>query len=456
MDSHGNLETCLAPARRWSPRSTRSFEIGYSVHAQVIRHAAFVRNLSVERISLTAYRISDSHHIVSFWGPTPDTTSLVACLISNAKNITKEVLRGAGLSVPDGALFRQNQEDKAWTFATVIGLPVVVKSTHGSGGIGVTSNIKDRDHFSLAWKVARDARKNPILVEKHIHGNDFRLFIIGNHLRAAVWRVPAYIDGDGRTPVEGLIEIKNKARSATPYLGAKPIRLTSMILRNLEDHGLSPASILPAGQRLYLHLVANIGGGGESVDVTETVHPDFAEIAVRACKALPSTIHCGIDLLAEDITQPACQQTWAICEVNTCPDIAMHHFPAAGMPRDVAGDLIEHLFPGSHLMEELLWRKARVEVAGEVTGVGFRQWLRGIAGLRGITGWVRNVAEGRVEAVLCGSPRAVENAISLCRSGPSRAKPSEVTVSEYDGAISPRFTIRPSCLVPASDGAGRA
>ena len=122
----------------------------------------------------------------------------------------------------------------------------------------------------------------------------------------------------------------------------------------------------------------------------------------------------------------------------------MHHFPAVGMPRDAAGDLIEHLFPGSHLLEERLWRKACIEIVGEVTGVGFRKWLRRVANLRGITGWVRNVAERQVEAVLCGPPHAVENAISRCRIGPGRAKPSEVTVSEYDGAISSRFTIRPS------------
>lgn len=444
MNIHNQRETHLAPARRWSPRSTRSFKIGYSVNAQVIRHAAFVRNLNVERLSVEGYRVSDGRRIVSFCGPTPDTTSLVARLFSNSKDITKEMLRGAGLSVPDGGLFAQDQEDEAWTFATALGLPVVVKPTHGSGGVGVTSDIKRRDHFSLAWKVARDAKAKPIIVEKHIFGLDFRLFVIGDRVRAAVWRVPAYVVGDGKTSVEGLIENKNRARRANPLLGAKPIRLTSMILRNLEDQRLGPASVLPDGQRVYLHLVANLGGGGESVDVTEIVHPDFAEIAVRACRTLPGAHHCGIDLLVEDITRPERQQKWAICEVNTCPDIAVHHFPAVGMPRDAAGDLIEHLFPGSHLIEERLWRKARIEIAGEVTGVGFRKWLRRVANLRGITGWVRNVAAGRVEAVLCGTPRAVENAIGRCRIGPDRAKPSEVIVSEHEGAVSSRFTIQAS------------
>ena len=435
-------ETCLAPAPRWSPRSISPFNIGYSVHAQVIKHAAFVRNLHVERISVQAYRVSDSHRVVSFWGPTPDTTSLVARRVSNSKNVTKEVLQGAGLNVPNGGVFNQDQEDTAWTFATAIGVPVVVKPTHGSGGRGVTSNIQDRDHFSLAWKVARSAKRRQVIVEQHISGNDFRLFVIGDHLRAAIWRVPAYVEGDGQTPIDGLIEKKNQARRAIPYVGAKPIKLTPVILRNLEAQGLNPASVLTSGQRLYLHMVANIGGGGESIDVTGTVHPDFADIAVRACKALPGAIHCGVDFLAEDITRSAGGQRWAICEVNTVPDIAMHHFPISGTPRDVAGELIEHLFPGSQLMEERLWRKVRVEVIGQVTKVGFRRWFRRAARLRGLTGWVRNVAEDKVEAVICGPPRAVEDAIILCRRGPRRANPSAVTVSEYDGAISPRFTVK--------------
>jgi cyanophycin synthetase len=172
-------EIYLAPAPKWSPRSIRSFNRGYSVHEQVIKQAAFVRNLHVESISAHAYLISDGHRTVSFWGHIPDTTSLVARLISNSKNITKEVLRGAGLSVPDGSVFKQDQEDKAWTFATTIGLPVVVKPTHGSGGRGVTSNIKERRHFSLAWKVAQDTTSMPIIVERHIQGNDYRLFVVG-------------------------------------------------------------------------------------------------------------------------------------------------------------------------------------------------------------------------------------------------------------------------------------
>ncbi|MXQ14253.1 acylphosphatase [Microvirga makkahensis] len=435
-------EDYLAPAPEWSPQSTRSFTRGNSVHDEVIRYAAFVRNLNVESISARAYRISDGSRAVSFWGHIPDTTSLVARLISNSKDITKGILRGAGLSVPDGSVFERDQEDEAWAFARTIGLPVVVKPTHGYGGRGVTSNIEERRHFALAWKVAQDFASTQIIVERHIHGRDFRLFVVGDQLRAAIWRVPAYIEGDGETSIEGLIERKNQSRRPNPYVGAKPIRLTPVMLRHLEDQGLRPDSIPSLGRRVSLHLVANIGGGGESVDVTEDVHPDFADIAVRTCKALPGAIHCGVDLLVEDIAHPASRQTWAICEINTNPDIAMHHFPVAGRPRDAAGALIEHLFPGSRPVDMRLWERVHIEVAGPVDGVGFGRWLRRAARLRGLTGWVRSGAEDRVEAVLCGPSRTVENVVSLCRIGPDRTEPREVAVSEYRGRIPPRFAIR--------------
>src|SRR5690606_11524531 len=107
---------------------------------------------------------------------------------------------------------------------------------------------------------------------------------------------------------------------------------------------LSDTSVLEAGHRLQLHTVANIGSGGESIDVTEQVHPDWAAIAVRARKAVFDAYHAGIDLLAEDITRAPGDQRWSIIEVNTNPDFGVNHFPMHGQGRDVAGVLIESLF----------------------------------------------------------------------------------------------------------------
>ena len=60
----------------------------------------------------------------------------------------------------------------------------------------------------------------------------------------------------------------------------------------------------------------------------------------------------------------------------------------------------------------------QISVSGRVQGVGFRDALQREARRLGVTGWVRNRADGSVEAVLQGSPEAVEKIIVWARRGP--------------------------------------
>src|SRR5690606_12090213 len=123
-------------------------------------------------------------------------------------------------------------------------------------------------------------------------------------------------------------------------------RLTDEMKRNLAKRGFHEDSIIPQGEHIQLLPVANIGTGGDSVDVTDEVHPGFIEIAVKAAHAIPEVFFAGVDILAPDITAAPDEQEYAICEVNTRPDIGMHHFPVRGQRRDAAGALIEAIFPG--------------------------------------------------------------------------------------------------------------
>jgi len=63
----------------------------------------------------------------------------------------------------------------------------------------------------------------------------------------------------------------------------------------------------------------------------------------------------------------------------------------------------------------------QISVSGRVQGVGFRDALLREARRLGVTGWVRNRADGSVEAVLQGSPEAVEKIIVWARRGPPAA-----------------------------------
>lgn len=65
--------------------------------------------------------------------------------------------------------------------------------------------------------------------------------------------------------------------------------------------------------------------------------------------------------------------------------------------------------------------RAHVWVTGRVQGVWFRDRCRERARAEGVAGWVRNLPDGRVEAVFEGPPAAVERLVRWCHDGPPRA-----------------------------------
>lgn len=73
--------------------------------------------------------------------------------------------------------------------------------------------------------------------------------------------------------------------------------------------------------------------------------------------------------------------------------------------------------------------RRRVLVQGHVQGVFFRETARRRALSAGLAGWIRNNADGTVEAVFEGEPDAVERLVSFCREGPRGARVEWVDVS---------------------------
>ena len=78
--------------------------------------------------------------------------------------------------------------------------------------------------------------------------------------------------------------------------------------------------------------------------------------------------------------------------------------------------------------------RARLLISGMVQGVGYRWSCRRAAQGIGVTGWVRNLPDGRVEAVAQGSREQVETLILWCRRGPEEAQVSDIAVSYEETA----------------------
>ena len=81
---------------------------------------------------------------------------------------------------------------------------------------------------------------------------------------------------------------------------------------------------------------------------------------------------------------------------------------------------------------ELLKARAHVYVSGRVQGVFFRSETQDEARRQDVTGWVHNLADGRVEAVFEGEKDKVEALVEFCRRGPPGARVSKVDVTWED------------------------
>jgi acylphosphatase len=83
-------------------------------------------------------------------------------------------------------------------------------------------------------------------------------------------------------------------------------------------------------------------------------------------------------------------------------------------------------------------------ITGRVQGVGFRDWLTEEANRRQLSGWVRNLGEDKVEAVIAGPAAAVEECLRLCWQGPAFARVTHIVSVPVSAPEEPVFRRRSS------------
>jgi cyanophycin synthetase len=273
-------------------------------------------------------------------------TDLPSCInvdIAGNKQLTKRLLTESKIPVPDG--------DTAYSFegalqiAREIGFPVVIKPVDSNQGKGVTLNVKNEQEIEAAYNEARKYSR-VVIVEKYVKGKDYRVLVIGNRVAAVSERRPPSILGDGVHTVEKLIEIENSSnlRGDDHEKPLTKIKLDAAALKVLRDQGIDKDYIPPLGERIYLRYNGNLSTGGTARECTGEIHPYNADIAVRAAKIIGLDI-AGIDVTTEDISVPICVNDGAVIEINAAPGLRMHLFPSEGKAKNVAGDILDMMFP---------------------------------------------------------------------------------------------------------------
>ncbi len=270
-------------------------------------------------------------------------TSHIAVELASDKEETNKLLGMLGLPVPKQELVQS--ADAAVRAAKRIGYPVVVKPYNGNHGRAVAIHLTTEEAVRSAFAAAQEVSRS-VLVESYITGDDHRLLVVNGVLVAATRRTPGHVVGDGRRSIAQLIDVVNQdpRRGIGHEKVLTRLELDAQAERLLEKLGYTAASVPAAGEVVYLRSTANLSTGGTATDVTDVIHPDNAEMAVRAIQAIGLDVG-GVDFLCADITESYKKHGGAICEVNAAPGFRMHSAPSEGKPRDVAGPVIDMLFP---------------------------------------------------------------------------------------------------------------
>ena len=223
-----------------------------------------------------------------------------------------------------------------------IGAPLVVKPVAGSFGRGVRLGIEsERELKDAALPILNDGEN--VIVEEMFLGIDLRISVVDGEARAATFRVPANVVGDGVSTIVQLVEEKNAVRSQNDYISHQTIKFTPSIIEFLDKSGMSADSVPPKGERVYLHHVANISAGGDSYEVIDQIHPDLKDLAVRTAALFPSALHAGVDILAQRLDVGLDQQRAVVCEVNLNNELPLHTHPVGGEPTALADiELAKH------------------------------------------------------------------------------------------------------------------
>ncbi|MEZ5532562.1 MAG: cyanophycin synthetase [Steroidobacteraceae bacterium] len=270
-------------------------------------------------------------------------TPHIAVELASDKEETNRILGSLGLPVPRQELVQS--AEAAVRAARRIGFPVVTKPYNGNHGRGISIRLTSDAEVASGFAVAREHSRS-VIVETFLEGDDHRLLVVNGELIAATRRTPGHVVGDGVHTVAALIDLVNQdpRRGVGHEKVLTRIELDAQAATMLDRAGLTAASVPEAGRIVYLRSTANLSTGGTATDVTDIIHPDNRDMAVRAIRAIGLDVG-GVDFLSTNIAESYRRIGGGICEVNAAPGFRMHVAPSEGTPRDAAGPVIDMLFP---------------------------------------------------------------------------------------------------------------
>lgn len=408
------------------------------------------------------FSLSSNDRTHYFFRSRGDKVSNKAVRICQDKEETKTLLRENKVPIPLGGVFEEDGD--IIEYAESVGFPIVIKPLRGSMGKGVYTNINNTKELKAVLSELRSTYNYAeYIVEKHYPGKEYRIYVVGDQVIGATNRVPANVDGDGKSSIAELIKMKNKERKGNPYLSPKPIKVDYEIRSSLKSLGYDINSVPKKGEKVFLRDKSNLSSGGDPIEATDELSKEVKQIAVDALKALPSIPHAGVDIIVD----PNNNNKGVVLEANATAEIGFHLFPLKGKARDVPSAIIDYYFPETknlpkspfyfdyHSILEPLkyWSAEEVKitpppsnkvyskkyiVSGKVQKVGYMNFIRRQALRKGYYGYSKKIDDNKIEIIVMSENKdELSQFIEVCYKGSKKSRVEHVTEEDIKIIESP-------------------
>lgn len=336
--------------RRWRDRAyERTAPERRRLLAQSMwQEAAAAIGATMTALSPTVAQIRRGGASTVVMGETTRLNDVVSVELAGEKPLVHQLLADTNLPVPEHILVAGPRERvAAEEFLLAAHGPCVVKPCRGSGGDGVTGEVRApaqlRRALRCAWRY--DSRA---LVEHQGRGDVYRALVLEGKILAAVRRRSPHVEGDGRRTVEQLLLDAYDERLAAG--AAEPVkRLVADLdcVFTLGAAGLGLRSVPAPGLSVAVGTVSNYNRAADN----ETVEPEElgpVQAEVTAAAAAVGLRLAGVDIVASSLARPLAETGGIILEVNGRP--ALHHHRLVNRPADapmVAASILEVLLRDS-------------------------------------------------------------------------------------------------------------
>lgn len=274
--------------------------------------------------------ILPNHKRRFFLGTDLGVNNSASAAIAQDKAYTHELLKRCDICVPESQAFsserlnanlsEDNGIEKAIAWARKIGFPVYAKPNDLEHGELVTRVTSENELRVLAMRIFD--RTDTMLLEREFCGRDFRVIVYDRQTLAAYERVPFGIEGDGHSTIDTLLRNKLEMAQNLKHVRKDFAPEDLSIDKTLRAQKVSRETVPLQGVRIRLLDNASLSTGGDAIDFSEAIHPEFSAVAAKAATAIGLS-YGGVDILAADLTKSPFEQKYCVLEINSRPALGI-------------------------------------------------------------------------------------------------------------------------------------